>query len=322
MLKYNEIMNNVTVDPEMKKRIMSSVSAAIKEQSKSAGPVRRTEVRKAPESAKVTRIPEHDAEVPARKKAKKTPVVVISTIAAGILVILGVLFVFRYLNTANKAAETINLHNASVEKDENWIFAGADAQAEEEYYAETTTSAPAESVDNAAAVDRNFITTGSENDEKYKSDLTLDTPDGKITPTFAGVYDSEGMGDARLDAVSKSLPFDLKGTGSGQYSDTITEEVFFGNDAEKVLLFTGPEGTDLYKTLFHADAYTVSEGTTPEGYAVKYCRAEFGNVTVPAEGEISSDVNAAIFSKDGKSCLIIFSDIQPAEVIAMVIDAV
>ena len=34
--KYNEIMNNVTVDPEMKSRIMGAVSAAIKEQSDSA----------------------------------------------------------------------------------------------------------------------------------------------------------------------------------------------------------------------------------------------------------------------------------------------
>ena len=34
--KYNEIMNNVTVDPEMKNRIMGAVSAAIKEQSGSA----------------------------------------------------------------------------------------------------------------------------------------------------------------------------------------------------------------------------------------------------------------------------------------------
>ena len=76
MNKDNEIMNSVTVDPEMKKRIMSSVSAAIREQGSSTGSVNRPEVRKAPESARVSGIPKEQREeqpvAPVRKKAKKT----------------------------------------------------------------------------------------------------------------------------------------------------------------------------------------------------------------------------------------------------------
>ncbi len=319
-------MSNVTVDPEMKKRIMSSVSAAIKDQSKSTGPVKRPEVRNAPVSSKVTELPKSDTEAPVRRKAKKTPIVVISSIAAAIIVILGVLFVFNYINTANRASETINVHNASADKNDSWLATAAETMADdtedEAYYAEATTTTPAQSADSFEKDDRLSITTGSDDSHFFKTPLDGSDDHGTTSPTFAGINDSEGMGDARLDAVSKSLPFDLKGTGSGQYSDTITEEVFFGNDAEKVILFTAPEGTDLYKTLFHADAGIVSEGTTPEGYAIKYCRIEFGNVAVLPEGETSSDVNAATFSKDGKSYLIVFSDIQPAEVIGAVADAV
>ena len=32
MIKYNEIMSNATVDPEMKSRVMAAVSKAIREQ--------------------------------------------------------------------------------------------------------------------------------------------------------------------------------------------------------------------------------------------------------------------------------------------------
>ena len=56
--KYNKIMSRVTVDPEMKSRVMSAVSNAIKENPDGA--------------AVVTDIPESPkAEAPAKKKAKK-----------------------------------------------------------------------------------------------------------------------------------------------------------------------------------------------------------------------------------------------------------
>ena len=76
MNKYNEIMNNVSVDPAMKTRIMSAVSAAIKEQDSgtvNAEAVRKPEIRRTPEPAHISEIPKEEPQAPVRKKAKKTP---------------------------------------------------------------------------------------------------------------------------------------------------------------------------------------------------------------------------------------------------------
>ena len=354
-------MNSVTVDPEMKKRIMNSVSAAIKEQGRtgsagsrqsgsagsvssrqtgstgsanisrqtgSTGQARRPEVRRVPESARVTDIPKKDSgeqyEAPVRKKAKKTPVIVISTIAAALVIIMGVLFVFRYINSANKSATGIAMHNESVD-----LFSktAAETQADGYFYAEATVAADEEA---AEAEDRNksdmYATTGISDeiniDSNAKNTLTGDYSVSLETTRAAGGDDSEGMGDARIDTISKALPFDLKGSGSGMFSDTISEEVFTGNGGEKVVLYTAPEGTDIYKDVTRADLEPVSEGTTPDGYVIRYCRLSFGNVADLAEGETSTDVNAAVFTKNGSVYLIVFSDIQPAEVIGRVADAV
>ena len=343
-------MNSVTVDPEMKKRIMNSVSAAIKEQGRagsaggrqagstgsanisrqggSAGQARRPEVRRVPESARVTDIPKKDSgeqyEAPVRKKAKKTPVIVISTIAAALVIIMGVLFVFRYMNAANKSASEIATHNQSVD-----LFSktAAETQADSYFYAEATVAADEEA---AEAEDRNksdmYATTGISDeiniDPNTKNTLTGDYSVSLETTTAAVGDGSEGMGDARIDTISKALPFDLKGSGSGMFSDTISEEVFIGNGGEKVVLYTAPEGTDIYKDVTRAAFEPVSEGTTPDGYVIRYCRYSFGNVADLAEGETSADVNAAVFTKNGSVYLIVFSDIQPAEVIARVADAV
>ena len=82
LVKYNEIMNNVTVDPEMKTRIMSAVSAAIKEQNgktekaqaavkteiKKTPQVRTApEIRKEPEQAKVSGLLTEEGTPPVRK---------------------------------------------------------------------------------------------------------------------------------------------------------------------------------------------------------------------------------------------------------------
>ena len=115
MIKYNEIMSHITVDPEMKSRVMSAVSNAIKENPDGA--------------AVVTDIPESPkAEAPAKKKAKKTPIAIISSIAAAILVLVGVLFVFRMMNGTKSAESTQRNHN----KVDSWNYeAAADTQAPE-----------------------------------------------------------------------------------------------------------------------------------------------------------------------------------------------
>ena len=61
---------------------------------------------------------------------------------------------------------------------------------------------------------------------------------------------------------------------------------------------------------------------SPSGTEVKLLRIAFGNVTDLADGQTSADVNAALFTKNGNTYLIIFSDIQSAETILNVVDAV
>ena len=103
-------MSHITVDPEMKSRVMSAVSAAIKENPDGA--------------AIVTDIPESPkAEAPVKKKAKKTPIAIISSIAAAILVLLGVLFVFNMMNGEKKQSSTSSRGGHEFEMDS--YFGGA-----------------------------------------------------------------------------------------------------------------------------------------------------------------------------------------------------
>jgi hypothetical protein len=350
LIKYNEIMNNVTVDPAMKSRIMSSVSAAIKEQKGTSGDAgntarpgavkapetRRTpEVKKPPEikktqgPAKVTVIPQEEGEAPVRvkRKARKTPIVVISSIAAGILVIAGALFVFGNMFGASKSAAEAPAHNAAMQWD-----SAAETEAGYDSYAEST-AAPveAEDINYAAGETRDYSY-----DINNKNSLTAEvTTVAGITVDLNDDADEE-KNDTRFDGIAGSLPFDIKGSGSGQFSETITEEVFFGNNGEKVLLFTAPEGTDMINVIYldNSPESTVSEllhqnraiegvdGTSPDGTTIKLYRIAFGNVNELSEGETSSDVNAAVFTKNGYTYLLIFSDIQPVEVIGRVVDAV
>ena len=315
-------MNSVTVDPEMKKRIMNSVSAAIKEQGSSTGPARRSEVRRTPESARVTDIPREQTreqeEAPVRRKAKKTPVIVISSIAAVILILMGVLFVYRYIymSAASKSTTDIQTHNEAITN----LFNKSGAE---------TTTAGFYAADTVAAGEESEAAY-EDDDSSYKSDLNLDserhfTSDVSLTletTTAPSVDGSEGMGDVRIDAISKALPFELKGSGTGMFDENIIEEVFTGNGGEKVVLYSAQEGTDIYKAVTRSDVTILSEGTTPEGYAIKYCRLGFINVADPEEGETSAEVNAAIFTKNGSTYLIVFSDFQPEDVIGRVADAV
>lgn len=330
MNKYNEIMNNVSVDPAMKNRIMSAVSAAIKEQSArpgNAGPVKNPEIRKIPEPARVSDIPQDEPKAPVRKKAKKTPVVVISSIAAGILVIAGVLFVFSKLSSSGiKTAEYA--YSTTVAE---FIHNAAAPQAEGEYYAEETEAYEDKTEEIAAPGLQGDTVDNSSRDNSVGSD-NKNTLTANVTYEPVGSSDfeqdeSEGMGDARLNTISRTLPFEIKGTGSGQFSENISEEVFFGNNGEKMIVFTAPEGTDIVNEvfreiydIFHQKQYEGVEAATPEGTPITLYRVPFGNVTGLAEGETLTDVNAAAFNKNGNTYLIVFSDFQPVEVIGGVID--
>lgn len=309
MYKYNEIMSHITVDPEMKSRVMSAVSNAIKENPDGA--------------AVVTDIPESPkAEAPAKKKAKKTPIAIISSIAAAILVLAGVMFVFKMMNNTKSAESTQRNHN----KVDSWNYAAADTQpAEHGGDAEGTWDYDLEDeIDKA--VDGNVAedtTTG--NDKTYSSnasDITLGDDIYTILPTRDKNDYSTGMGDERLDIISRTLPFDLKGTGKGTFSSDISMEVFFGEQSQKVLLLSAAEGTDIIKQFDPSNKTTGTDGTTPAGTQVKYYRIVFGNVTELGKDETSSDINAALYNRDGMTYLLVFSDPQTPETIAALVDVI
>ena len=310
MIKYNEIMSHITVDPEMKSRVMSAVSNAIKENPDGA--------------AVVTDIPESPkAEAPAKKKAKKTPIAIISSIAAAILVLVGVLFVFRMMNNTKSAESTQRNHN----KVDSWNYeAAADTQAPEHGGdAEGTWDYDLEDeidkvIDGNVAED---TTTG--NDKTYSSnasDITLGDDIYTIMPTRDKNDYSTGMGDERLDIISRTLPFDLKGSGKGTFSSDISMEVFFGEQSQKVLLLSAAEGTDIIKQFDPTNKTLGTDGTTPAGTQVKYYRIVFGNVAELGKNETSSDINAALYNKDGMTYLLVFSDPQTPETIAALVDVI
>ena len=304
MNKYNEIMNRITVDPEMKSRVMNAVSEAIKEQ--------------AEEKAVVTEIPKKtESETRARKKDKR-PIVIISSIAAGVLVLAGVVFVFGKLgfSTAARPMDTIAAHNEAVEthSGENATIANEiDAVTGGEYYAEETT----EEAEDGGNVNYYSSTTAKDVTIETASDDTLGVDGGDRK---ADLTDDEGMGDERLDKINKTLPFDLMGSGTGEYKDGITKEVFFGEDGQKVVLLSAPEGTDILKEFAPAFKELGTAGITPAGTAVTLYRVPFINVKPLEDGQTSAEVNAAVFTRDGKTYLLIFSEAMSTDVILNVID--
>ncbi len=332
MNKYNEIMNNVTVDPEMKNRIMGAVSAAIKEQSRSAvvTDIPKDKIRNENSGNKNQVRKAEVKPAQTRKKAKKTPIAIISSIAAGILVIAGAVFVVNYFHlgqnfeTSENTVKSVDTHSAAL-----------NTEAVEEVYEETVAG-----FDNAGAAETTEgatdgilgINTGNSNN--YTADISTDAADREnktvgIDITVSTTLredesdESEVMGDARLDRIARALPFDIKGTGSGVFSDSISEEVFFGVNGEKVLLCSAPEGTDdLIKQVFHQTPAEGVAATSPSGIQVTLYRVTFVNVKDLTGEEVSADVNAAVFVKGGKTYLLVFSDAQPADVILGVVDAV
>ena len=310
MYKYNEIMSHITVDPEMKSRVMSAVSNAIKENPDGA--------------AVVTDIPESPkAEAPAKKKAKKTPIAIISSIAAAILVLAGVMFVFKMMNNTKSAESTQRNHN----KVDSWNYeAAAETQAPEHGGdAEGTWDYDLEDEISKVISDDIAEDTTSGNDKTYSSnasDITLGDDIYTIMPTRDKNDYSTGMGDERLDIISRTLPFDLKGSGKGTFSSDISMEVFFGEQSQKVLLLSAAEGTDIIKQFDPTNKTLGTDGTTPAGTQVKYYRIVFGNVAELGKNETSSDINAALYNKDGMTYLLVFSDHQTPETIAALVDVI
>ena len=375
MNKYNEIMSNVTVDPEMKSRIMSAVSAAIKDQAEGSAIV--TELHQ-PESAdkksgsdKHVKHTKSDSESrpgvrsanpihsdsksagskrieskssdsksadsesienKPRRKAKRTPIVVFSSIAAAVLVLAGVAFIFSRLSstTGARPADT--------------------SQAKSDYVAEGTVAGE---IDTILDIDIHGITAGEANSEdacenedeggdgaaNYAASTIKDVDEGPeateagdddrdggaaettTAATTAGDYD-EGIGDERIDRISRALPFDLKGNGSGVFADNITTEIFFGEGGEKVLLLTAPADVDLLAA-YAPSVKTAGETlTSPAGTSVTFYHIEFGNVAGLESDVIPTEVNAAYFIRDGKTYLLVFSDVQTTDVMLGVVDAV
>ena len=293
-------MERVTVDPAMKSRVMGAVSSAIKDNAEGKATV--TDIRKPerntghkPESKTERKT---EAEAKPRKKAKKTPIAVISSIAAAIVVLIGALYFYgrmgkssdasplKSFSMGNAAAETTaaahNMEAESVDKVEV-------AAAVDNVVAEETTAGADE--DDYQTKNNDGINYSSTIDRDGNNYLTVGTsiPDVSIVD----IDDNEGMGDARLDRINKTLPFDLKGSGTGVFAEGISTEIFIGEGGQKVLLLSAAEGTDILKAYSPFGSYTGEEATTPAGTAVTLYTVAFGNVTDGANGD-QSGVNAAM----------------------------
>ena len=329
MNKYNEIMSNVTVDPEMKSRIMSAVSKAIKDQDNGGAEVTDlTEI----ESED---IPETDYEpekspAPVKKKAKRIPIALITSIAAGLLVVLGVVafFISSYLGRAKAASTTVKEHSDEVAmiNDEIDSVIGKSADV---YEATTTANAASETAgddegpgqggsDNRNASvnkDKNFYVTSGTNNLNFDSATKL--PGEKEDVDY-----SQGIGNERIDTISRKLPFDLESTGSGSYADGSKKEVFFGENGEKIVIVTTYEDTDVMKKVFPSNKSAAVTGQTPGGIDVELYYVPFGDVPKLGKGESTDKINAAVFKKNGYKYLIVYSDIIAPEVLYGLVDVV
>jgi len=291
--KYNEIMENITVDPALKRRIMGAVSASIRDQAEG--------------KARVTSISSDSGKSvsPVRGRKYNLGKIAMFTSVAAVLIIVGsivFLGVGTYLRKTtaesfvNEQSVAVSEGNSIIDQytdggDENTYNATAGA-AEEEKYSEDTVSA----------------------DTTKEQYLTVDVTTEE--------YDSrEGQGDARLDAISKTLTFDLKGTGYGNLSDTISVEVFLGADGQKVILLQGPEGTDIVKE-YDPSASAGEEKMTASGIAVRLYRSALGSVTAGSGTPGPDEINAAVFTKNGKSYMLIFTEVQSVDVILHLVDVV
>ena len=326
--KYNEIMSKVTVDPEMKSRIMSAVSQAIKDQAENPantdsngdGPFTVTDLTNIKETK--TEIKETRTEERPKRRFKVIPIAIISSIAAAVLVLLGVVWFFAtYLGAAKSASETVRSHNGKAED----VSMEIDAVLGGENYAPTEANSDS-SPEPGADVTEGTTTSAADNGNKnyaVGTNSSTKTIDGTKLPGETEDVDYvSGIGNARIDKISKKLPFDLKSTGSGTYSDGSLKEVFMGEGGEKVIVVTTFEGTDVLKKVFPSNKSVAVSGTTPGGIAVELYYVEFGNVPKLGKGETTTNVNAAVFMKNGYKYLIVYSDIVAPEVIYDLVDVI
>ena len=327
MNKYNEIMSKVTVDPEMKSRIMSAVSQAIKDQAENPantdsngdGPFTVTDLTNINETK--TEIKETRTEERPKRRFKAIPIAVISSIAAAVLVLLGVAWFFAtYLNRAKAASTTVKDHNNKVEN----ISMEIDSVISGDY---TPTEANSDSSPEPGAEATEGTTTAAEDNgnKNYAIGVNSSTKtiDGTKLPGETEDVDYvSGIGNERIDKISRKLPFDLKSTGSGTYTDGSLKEVFMGENGEKVIVVTTFEGTDVLKKIFPSNKSVAVSGKTPGGIAVELYYVEFGNVPKLGKGETTTSVNAAVFMKNGYKYLIVYSEIVAPEVIYDLVDVI
>ena len=307
--KYNEIMERVTIDPEMKSRVMSAVSTAIKEQAEGAAIVTELHSNENSEYTKTR----------TGKKAKKTPIVVISSIAAAIVVLLGALFIFNLMSS--KGASTTQNDEKHLGIDSADIANATEAVEEMEettsqksvfYYIETPV--PEAGLDGAD-------TAGAPNAGSGTYDDSVEDPNTDLRNVTVDIK-TDGVVDDRVTNIGSALPFDLKGNGKGKLADGIVTEVFLGEGGEKVVLYTADEGADLVKDFDSSNKSAGQDAVSPLGTQVKLFKLAFGNVITPANGETATEFNAALFTKNGHTYLLVFSDVQSTDVILGVVDAV
>ena len=324
-------MSNVTVDPEMKSRIMSAVSKAIKEQNGGAEVTDLTEIE--PEERPETDNEPDNTVQPVKKKARRIPIALITSLAASLLVILGVVFFFiSYLGTARSASDTVKAHNdevAYINNEINSLVGGGD------YYEATTAADDASDtvVQEPQATTTLGLDTGDQNatlnkDKNYAISSGSGTSSIKVENTTKlpgeneDVDYSQGIGNERIDTISRKLPFDLESTGSGSYTDGSRKEVFFGENGEKVIIVTTYEDTDVMKKVFPSNKSAAVAGTTPGGISVELYYVPFGNVPKLGKGETTDKINAAVFKKNGYKYLIVYSETIAPEVLYGLIDVV
>lgn len=305
----------------MKSRIMSAVSKAIREQDGGAAVTDLTEI-------KTDTIPETDIEPdtpeePVRKKARKIPIAIISSIAAGLLVIMGVVFFFiRYMGVSKSAAETVKAHNEQADQVNSAIdnaLGGDGGVVYEATEAMDTEDAGSEELEN-----KDDLSTSGDN-KNYaiaSRDKNVTSGTTKLPGETEDVDYSQGIGNERIDKISRKLPFDLESTGSGKYTDGSLKEVFFGEGGEKVIVVTTYEDTDVMKKVFPSNKSAAVAGTTPGGISVELYYVPFGNVPKLGKGETTDKINAAVFKKNGYKYLVVFSDIVAPEVLYDLIDVV
>lgn len=324
--KYNEIMSNVTVDPEMKSRIMSAVSKAIKDQDGGAAVTDLTDIRS--EDIPETDNEPDDSGEPVRKKARRIPVALITSIAAGLIVVIGaVLFIDAYLTKAKAAGPQVKEHSSEVAMVNDQIDSAIGANGGDVYEATTTTADLNGAADTEAE-------TPEDKDPGNKTALNIDNKNYAVS---SGTYNlnpdttrlpgdkedvdySQGIGNERIDKISRKIPFDLESTGSGKYADGSTKEVFFGEGGEKLIIVTASEETDVLKKVFPSNKSTAVAGTTPGGLAAELYYVPFGNVPKLGKNETTDKVNAAVFKKNGFKYLIVFSDTVSPDVLYGLID--